>query len=67
METTNDLVADWIGIRKTIKRQLDHLNDGHKMPAPGMDTAKATADVKERLHNRLDDIESLLRKYPSQA
>lgn len=47
MTTTDNLVADWIGIRKTIKRQLDHLNDGHKMLAPGMDTAKATAVTRQ--------------------
>jgi hypothetical protein len=67
MVTTDDLIADWIGIRKTIKQQLAHLNDGHKVLVPGVDAGRATAEVKERLHSCLEDIESLLRSYSSRA
>src|SRR5258708_20926047 len=65
MVTIDDLVANWIEMRATIKQQLEHFKSGNKMRVPGMDSEEATAEAVDRLEKCLAEIETLLRHYPA--
>src|SRR5258708_478287 len=68
MVTIEDhLVTDWIEIRTTIKRQLQHFKSGNKMRVRGVDEEAATAEGVERLESCLTNIETLLRHYPPEG
>jgi hypothetical protein len=59
MVTIDDLVANWIEMRATIKQQLEHFKSGNKMRVPGMDSEEATAEAVDRLEKCLAEIETL--------
>jgi hypothetical protein len=65
MVTLDDLVANWIEMRATIKQQLEHFKSGNKMRVPGMDSEEATVEAVDRLEKCLAEIETLLRHYPA--
>jgi len=67
MISTEDLIADWITIRMTLKRQLEHLRTGHELRVPGLDATQATADMAARLKTCLSEIEGLLKSYSSRG
>jgi hypothetical protein len=65
MVTIDDLVANWIEMRATIKQQLEHFKSGNTMRVPGMDSREATAEAVDRLEKCLAEAETLLRHYPA--
>jgi hypothetical protein len=58
MILSKDLIADWIAIRATLKRQLDHLKS-----ADG--AAGVATETVARLRTCLSEIEALLRSHLS--
>ena len=67
MISTEDLMADWITVRTTLKRQLTYLKSGHEVRVPGFDAAQATADMVARVESCLGEIERLLKTYSSRG
>jgi hypothetical protein len=58
MIPTEDLIADWITIRATLKRQLDQLKSANG-------TAGVATETVARLKTCLSEIEALLRSNSS--
>jgi hypothetical protein len=67
MMSTDALIAEWITIRTTLKRQTDQLKSGDQVRVPGLDAAQCTADIAARIKICLGEIEGLLKSYSSRG
>jgi hypothetical protein len=63
MDIVDELIADWIRIRVTLKGQLKRFDDGHRMVVPGRDSEAITIEASERLHRCVVEIEHLIAHY----
>ena len=62
MDSIEQLIADWIRIRTTLKGQLKHFEAGHTVIV-GQDSSHVTAEATERVRRCVIEIELLISHY----
>ena len=67
MDNIDQLIADWIQVRATLKRQLKHFAEGNTVALSGQAGGQLTEDATERLHRCVTEIEVLIAHYSSRG
>ena len=67
LDSIDQLVADWIQVRATLKRQLKHFAEGNSLSLPNQVRGRLTEDATERLHRCVTEIEVLIAHYSSRG
>jgi hypothetical protein len=67
VNSIEQLIADWIQVRSTLKRQLKLFEDGHTIVMPDRDSQEVTAEASERVHRVVTEIELLIAHYSSKG
>jgi len=63
MDNIEQLIADWIQVRATLKRQLKHFAEGNPVTLADGVSHHLADEATQRLHRCVTEIEVLITEY----